>query len=105
MIFYLKNEVEIEDNKETGKGAEINDVDHEWEYVKNKTKINRVINVIIHMLGGKHRSKITHSWESTAIVCIIACIIPQLLESNGYIDRRGTSKEVPFCVQKKVEDF
>ena len=44
-------------------GALFPDVDHTWQNVKEKTVINKVINVIIHMTGGTHRSWQTHSWD------------------------------------------
>lgn len=52
-------------------GALFPDLDHNWENVKEKNIINRIINVIIHVTGGKHRSWQTHSWD----ICIISLII------------------------------
>lgn len=53
------------------KGALFPDVDHTWKNVKEKTLFNRVINIIIHMTGGKHRSWQTHSID----VCLISGIV------------------------------
>lgn len=44
-------------------GALFPDVDHIWRNVKEKTIINRVLNTIIHLTGGVHRSWQTHSWD------------------------------------------
>lgn len=44
-------------------GSVFPDVDHIWRNVKNKTLINFILNKFIHLTGGKHRSKHTHSLE------------------------------------------
>lgn len=44
-------------------GALFPDVDHIWRNVKEKTILNKVINTIIHLTGGVHRSWQTHSWD------------------------------------------
>ena len=44
-------------------GALFPDVDHNWQNVKEKTMLNRVINYLIHLTGGKHRSWQTHSFD------------------------------------------
>lgn len=48
-------------------GALFPDVDHYWKNVKEKTAINWILNKLIHITGGKHRSWQTHSWD----ICIV----------------------------------
>lgn len=55
-------------------GALFPDVDHTWRNVKEKTTINWIINKIIHLTGGKHRSWQTHSWD-ICILVTISCYI------------------------------
>jgi hypothetical protein len=43
------------------------DLDHAWVNLKEKTAITKVINVLIHLTGGKHRSRQTHSLD----ICLI----------------------------------
>lgn len=45
------------------KGALFPDVDHAWKNVKEKTLFNRIVNSIIHLTGGTHRSWQTHSLD------------------------------------------
>lgn len=49
------------------KGALFPDVDHAWKNVKEKTLFNRILNVLIHITGGVHRSWQTHSFDIWAI--------------------------------------
>lgn len=51
-------------------GALFPDVDHDWHSVKEKTHLNWIINKIIHLTGGKHRSWQTHSWDVFLITSI-----------------------------------
>ena len=44
------------------------DLDHAWQNLHEKTAVTKVINILIHMTGGKHRSRHTHSWD-IAIAC------------------------------------
>lgn len=60
-------------------GAKFPDVDHEWEFVKDKTVVNRVINLLIHMTGGKHRSWQTHSIDIVVWCTLALCYIPDIL--------------------------
>jgi len=53
------------------KGAYFPDVDHHWKAVKEKTVFNYIINKLIHITGGKHRSKHTHSIEICALTGIL----------------------------------
>lgn len=60
-------------------GALFPDIDHHWQNVKEKTVPNWIINKIIHMTGGKHRSWQTHSIDIVAVVTILSFIIPDRL--------------------------
>ena len=63
--FYMMMAVCSEFCKE---GTLFPDLDHAWANLKEKTALTKVINVIIHLTGGKHRSKQTHSAD-IAIIC------------------------------------
>lgn len=52
-------------------GALFPDVDHVWKNVKEKTTVNWLINKFIHLTGGSHRSKHTHSWD----ICLVSLIL------------------------------
>lgn len=67
-------------------GALFPDVDHIWKNVKEKTTINWIINKLIHITGGKHRSWQTHSIDIWAIFTVITCFLPNYLYNNGVID-------------------
>lgn len=53
------------------KGAKFPDVDHAWKNVSEKTFFNFVINKFIHLTGGKHRSRQTHSWD----ICLMSLAV------------------------------
>ena len=57
-------------------GALFPDIDHHWSNVKEKTFVNMVINKIIHLTKGKHRSWQTHSWDICLLVTILGFILP-----------------------------
>lgn len=67
-------------------GALFPDVDHDWDKVKEKTILNFVINKIIHITGGKHRSWQTHSIDIVVVFTVVFSYIPWLLFSKGIID-------------------
>lgn len=66
-------------------GALFPDVDHTWQNVKEKTVPNWIINKIIHITGGKHRSWQTHSWDIALIFALLAFFIPKLMLKNQII--------------------
>ncbi len=66
-------------------GAEFPDIDHSWQNVKEKTVPNLIINKLIHVTGGKHRSWQTHSLDIVLVVSILSYIIPWGLYSRGLI--------------------
>lgn len=66
-------------------GAEFPDIDHHWSNVHNKTVVNKIINTLIHITGGKHRSWQTHSIDICTAFTILAYTIPKKLYTNGSI--------------------
>lgn len=74
------------------KGALFPDVDHSWNNVKEKTLFNRIINGIIHITGGKHRSWQTHSLD----LCIVTFIL--LMTVNRYLFSIEKLSELNYSV-------
>lgn len=66
-------------------GALFPDVDHHWEAVHDKTVVNKIINVIIHITGGKHRSWQTHSIDLCLYFTTAAYLVPTVLYNKGII--------------------
>lgn len=60
-------------------GAQFPDFDHEWKNVGDKTTVKRIINMLIHITGGKHRSWQTHSIDICIYSSIAAYILPDIL--------------------------
>lgn len=60
-------------------GALFPDVDHDWSNVHDKTVINKIINTLIHITGGKHRSWQTHSIDICVIYTVTAYVLPKIL--------------------------
>ena len=73
-------------------GALFPDIDHNWKNVKEKTVINWVINKIIHITGGKHRSWQTHSIDIVVYFTLFSIFFPEYL----------LNKEVITLVNKEV---
>lgn len=67
-------------------GALFPDIDHKWEYVKDKTLVNKIINKFIHATGGKHRSWQTHSIDIALICTVVSYILPKGLYDRGIIN-------------------
>lgn len=67
------------------------DVDHIWRNVKEKTPINWVINKLIHITGGVHRSRQTHSWDICIVSGALAIVFDKVL-------LEGTSQEMLFIL-------
>lgn len=61
------------------------DIDHNWSSVKEKTIPNIIINKLIHMTGGKHRSWQTHSIDILCAVAVASYLVPNLLLEHGLI--------------------
>ncbi len=57
-------------------GAKMPDFDHEWQNVGYKTTFSRIINILIHITGGKHRSWQTHSLDIWTWYSLLAYILP-----------------------------
>lgn len=66
-------------------GALFPDIDHNWKNVKDKTVPNWVINKIIHITGGKHRSWQTHSLDIALVFTFFSATLPQTLLEMGKI--------------------
>lgn len=66
-------------------GALFPDVDHSWQNVSEKTVPNKIINTLIHITGGSHRSWQTHSWDICVIFTAIAYFLPKYLYYVGKI--------------------
>lgn len=64
-------------------GALFPDVDHSWQNVSEKTVPNKIINTLIHITGGSHRSWQTHSWDISIIFTAIAYFLPKYLYYVG----------------------
>lgn len=64
-------------------GALFPDVDHSWQNVSEKTVPNKIINTLIHITGGSHRSWQTHSWDIGIIFTAIAYFLPKYLYYVG----------------------
>lgn len=73
-------------------GALFPDVDHHWDSVHDKTVVNKIINVIIHITGGKHRSWQTHSIDICVYFTVAAYTVPNILYNKGVIT--NINKEV-----------
>lgn len=68
------------------------DIDHHWSSVKEKTVPNWIINKLIHLTNGKHRSWQTHSIDIVVFASFISYNLPHILFSLGYIT--NVNKEV-----------
>lgn len=66
-------------------GALFPDVDHQWKNVKEKTAINWVINKVIQLTGGNHRSWQTHSIDIVVAFCAVSIWLPGYLVAKEYI--------------------
>lgn len=73
-------------------GALFPDVDHNWENVHDKTVINKIINTLIHVTKGKHRSWQTHSIDICLWSTFLGYLIPLRLYNVGILS--STNKEV-----------
>lgn len=77
-------------------GALFPDLDHGWRNVKEKTIPNLVVNKVIHMTGGRHRSWQTHSLDIGLLFTLIVNSLPSILNKYGLID--GVNKEVLWLI-------
>lgn len=77
-------------------GSLFPDLDHSWKNVGDKTFLNRVINLLIHATGGKHRSWQTHSWDICLMFTLMSYLIPNKLYSMNYITE--INKEVAILI-------
>lgn len=77
-------------------GALFPDVDHIWKNVKEKTLFNRILNFLIHLTGGKHRSWQTHSLD----LCIASGIALLFINYNQFSS--GGISELDYQVFKII---
>lgn len=68
-------------------GALFPDVDHNWENVHDKTVPNKIINTLIHITGGKHRSWQTHSIDICTLVTVFSYFTPKILFNKELISQ------------------
>ena len=73
-------------------GALFPDLDHDWSNIGNKTVTTKVINTLIHVTGGKHRSWQTHSIDICAVFTVGAYLLPRYLYSKSILSE--VDKEV-----------
>lgn len=81
--FYLQVIIMLAMGKQ---GALFPDVDHIWKNVKEKTTPNWIINKFIHLTGGRHRSKHTHSWDICLVSFVLFIIWINYLGAKGIIN-------------------
>lgn len=78
------------------KGALFPDLDHSWTKVHEKTVPNKIINTIISITGGKHRSWQTHSIDICTIFTLSSIILTNYLHKKEYIST--VNKEVLLII-------
>ena len=66
-------------------GAIFPDLDHDWHNIGVKTVPNWIINKIIHITGGKHRSWQTHSIDICAWFTVLAINLPIIMYNKQMI--------------------
>jgi len=66
-------------------GGKFPDLDHSWNNIADKTVVNRLINILIHVTKGSHRSWQTHSWDICIAFTSIALILPDKLYEHWII--------------------
>jgi len=66
-------------------GAAFPDLDHSWENVKNKNLATFIVNRLIHLTGGQHRSWQTHSLDLAVWFTILSYFGPTLLYKQGIL--------------------
>lgn len=69
------------------KGALFPDLDHNWKNIHEKTITNKIINTIIHITGGKHRSYQTHSIDICMLFTVASYFVPRTLFNKGFISQ------------------
>lgn len=83
-------------------GALFPDLDHDWEKVKEKTLPNWIINKIIHLTGGRHRSWQTHSLDIALLATALSILVPYTLYERNIINLVDkeiiTMMGLAFCV-------
>lgn len=77
-------------------GALFPDLDHAWCNIHDKTVVNKIINTLIHITGGKHRSWQTHSIDIWFYFTTFAYIFPQILYNKKMVTL--VNKEVAIII-------
>lgn len=77
-------------------GALFPDLDHTWKNIKVKNLCNKIINILIHITGGKHRSWQTHSIDICTLFTVGAYFIPVKLFELGKITE--VNKEITILI-------
>lgn len=72
-------------------GAKFPDLDHNFNQIKDRNVLTWIINKLIHLTGGHHRSWQTHSWD----ICIIYAILSNYL-THKYMN--GTDAGLAFII-------
>lgn len=62
------------------------DIDHSWVNVRDKTVPNWLINKLIHLTGGRHRSWQTHSIDIVVVFSILTYLVPMVLYEYGKVN-------------------
>ena len=81
-------------------GAKMPDFDHEWQNVGYKTTFSRIINILIHITGGKHRSWQTHSLDIWTWFTLLSYILPIRLYNLGKLSK--VNEEIALLVLLSV---
>ena len=68
-------------------GGVFPDIDHSWQNVKEKTIPNWILNKLIHLTGGRHRSWQTHSIDIVAVFTLLCLVLPNILVEYNKIDK------------------
>lgn len=77
-------------------GALFPDLDHLWQNIKVKNLMNKIINTLIHITGGKHRSWQTHSIDICTIFTLLSYFIPNKMYELGKISE--VNKEITAII-------
>ncbi len=77
-------------------GAIFPDIDCHWHNIKEKTVPNWIINKLIRLTGGRHRSWQTHSIDIVVVLTIMSYYGPTILYNNGKIT--NVNKEVAIII-------
>lgn len=66
-------------------GAKFPDWDQDWQYINERSVASFIVNKLIHLTGGRHRSWQTHSLDITLWLCVASLTVPDMLISKGVV--------------------